>query len=144
MRGLSVAAIVLGGVVDVLLSSGLGMLLVFQAFYTRGFNHVPKEQLQGAISSLMHGDAKLYVTQTAIGLGASVIGGFVAASIAKQRRLLNGVLASWLCIGIGIVSILRRDDATPAAIHAALIAATPMCYLAGATIRLKLSRSVVA
>jgi hypothetical protein len=144
MRGLSGAAIVLGGIVDVFLSSVLGVAVVFEAVYTRGLNRVPKEQLQGVITSLMHSDAKLYAAQMTIGFGCSVIGGFVAASIAKERRILNGVLACWLSVGIAIVSVIRRYDTISLAVHAALVAATPLCYLAGATIRQKMSRPAVA
>jgi hypothetical protein len=144
MRGLSLAAILLGGVVDVFLSSAFGTLLVFEAVYTRGLNRVPKEQLQGAITSLMHNDVRLYAMQMSIGFACSIIGGWVAASIAKERRLLNGVLASWLCVSIGIVSLLRRYDAMSLAAHALLIGVTPLCYLLGAAIRQKMSRPVVA
>ncbi len=140
MRSLSLAAIILGGIVDIFLSSALGTLLVFEAVYTRGLNRVPKEQLQGAITSLMHNDARLYALQMSIGFVCSVVGGWVAASIAKERRVLNGVLASWLCVTIGIVSLLRRYDAMSTAAHALLIIATPLCYLLGATIRQKMSR----
>ncbi len=141
MRSLSFAAILLGGIVDVFLSSALGTLLVFEAVYTRGLNRVPKEQLQGAITSLMHHDVRLYALQMSIGFVCSVIGGWVAASIAKERRLLNGVLASWLCVTIGLISLLRRYDAMSLAAHTLLIVATPFCYLLGAAIRQRMSRS---
>jgi hypothetical protein len=138
MREISALAIVVGGVCDVVLSSVLGVPLVFYTVSTRGFSHLPKEQLQSAVMTAIHGAPALYALQLGIGLGCSVLGGFIAASFAKRRRLLNGILASWLCVGIGVYSLASASGVGSVPVHVGLIAITPLCYFVGARLRLKM------
>jgi hypothetical protein len=65
-----------------------------------------------------------------------VAGGFIAASLSKQRRLLNGILASWLCLGIGIYAAFSGLGTSAVWLEVVSIALTPMCYLLGARLRL--------
>ena len=105
---------------------------------SRGLGQLPKEQLQGAVVAAIHGAPALYAAQLGIGFGCSMLGGFIAASIAKQGRLLNGVLASWLCVAVGVYSLLTGRGSESVPVHLALIAVTPLCYLVGAWLRFKL------
>jgi uncharacterized YccA/Bax inhibitor family protein len=138
MRGLSPLAVIVGSVVDVALSAILGILLGLYVVASRGWSQVPADQLSRALVAAMHQDLSLHAAQLAIGFGCSVLGGFVAASIAKQRRLYNGVLASWLCVGIGIFSQLPDFTRASLVWRLATVALTPACYLAGAYIRTKI------
>jgi hypothetical protein len=142
VRGISPAAIVVGGVCDVVLSGVLGVPLVIYTASSRGLTKLPREELQGAVVAAIHSAPALYAVQICIGVGCSMLGGFIAASIAKQQRLLNGVLASWLCIGFGVYSLIRGPGGESVPVHLALIAVTPLCYLLGASLRSK--RAVVS
>ena len=82
MRGISALAIVVGGVCDVVLSGVLGVSLVIYAVSSRSLGQLPKDQLQGAVVAAIHGAPALYAIQLAIGFGCSMLGGFIAASIA--------------------------------------------------------------
>jgi hypothetical protein len=139
MRGISALAIVVGGVCDVVLSGILGVPLVIYTVSSRGLAHIPKDQLQAAVTAAIHGAPVLYAAQLGIGFGCSALGGFIAASIAKQRRALNGILASWLCIGVGVYSLASGHSGEALPNHLVLIAITPLCYLAGAWLRVKMS-----
>ena len=57
-----------------------------------------------AIMSLVHADTTLHSIQLALGLACSILGGYVAARIAKNGEVLNGALSSFLCILLGIYS----------------------------------------
>jgi hypothetical protein len=138
MRGISGLAIIAGGVCDVVLSAILGVPLVIYVVSEKGLSHVPKERLQDAVMTAIHSSPMLYAMQLVIGLGCSVFGGFVAASIAKQRHILNGVLAAWLCVGMGVYSVMSGRGTTSMPLQVLLIAITPLCYFVGA--RLKRSR----
>ena len=144
MQGLSPLAVIVGGVLDVALSTILGMLLAVYVIASRGWGHVPADQVSRALVAVMREDLLLHTVQLAIGFGCSVLGGFVAASIAKQRKLYNGVLASWLCVGIGLFSQLPDFTRASLAWRFVTIALTPVCYLAGAYIRTKMQPSVPA
>jgi len=138
MRGLSPLAVIVGGVVDVALSAILGILLGVYVVASRGWGHVSADQLSRALVAVMHEDLSLRAAQLAIGFGCSVLGGFVAASIAKQRKLYNGVLASWLCVAIGIFSQLPDFTRASLVWRLVTVVLTPVCYLAGAYIRTKI------
>jgi hypothetical protein len=142
MRGISPLAVIVGGVLDVSLSTVLGILLAVYVIASRGWGHLPGDQVSRALVAVMHEDLLLHTVQLAIGFGCSVLGGFVAASIARQRKLYNGVLASWLCVGIGLFSYL--PDFTRASLlwRFVTIALTPVCYLGGAYLRTKIRPTV--
>jgi hypothetical protein len=144
MRGLSIVAIVVGGFCDVLLSGFLGAALIFHVLSTHGLNNGPKQELRNAVVSVIHNDFALYAAQLAIGFVCSAFGGFIAASIAKRRRELNGVLASWLCVGLGVGSLLFGTAKTSAVVDVGVIMVTPLCYWAGAALRARIfGKSVV-
>jgi hypothetical protein len=103
-----------------------------------------RDQLQGALVSAMHSDLGLHAAQLAIGFGCSVLGGLIAASIAKQHKRLNGALASWLCVGIGVYALAQGKGGEPLPLHLALIALTPVCYVLGALLRIKMKRGAGA
>jgi hypothetical protein len=143
MRGISLLAIILGGVSDVVLSTILGVPLVIYTISTHGLHALPKSQLQSAVTSAIHSDLLLYAAQLAIGTGCSVLGGVIAAAIAKERRVVNGVLAAWLCVGIGAYSLVSGSDTTSPATHIALVITTPIWYLLGAVLRTKLGKAAL-
>jgi hypothetical protein len=144
MRGISVLAVIIGGVTDVALSGVLGIPFTIYVISSRGLTHAPKEQLQSAVVAVLHSSPTLYAVQLLIGLGCSVLGGFVAASIAKRRRMLNGILAAWLCVGVGVYSALIGYVTESVAVHWILIGLTPLCYALGALIKLKWTRTPTA
>jgi hypothetical protein len=142
MRGISLLAVIVGGVLDVALSSILGIVLGVYVIGSRGWGHLPADQLSRALVAVMHDDLLLRTAQLAIGFGCSVLGGFVAAWIAKERKLYNGVLASWLCVGIGLFTQFPDFTLASAVWQLVTIVLTPVCYLAGAYLRTKMWQSV--
>jgi len=141
MRGLSALAILLGGVSDVVLSGILGVPLVLYVVATRGLTRLSGVELESAVTAALRDSPALYAVQVSIGLGCSILGGFVAALIAKQRHLLNAVLAAWLCVAIGVYSLVAGVGASSVPLQLGSIAVTPLCYLLGAQLRLTISRS---
>ena len=144
MRGISLLAIIVGGVSDVVLSSVLGIPLGIYVISSRGLAHLPRDQLQAALVSTMHGSPGIYAGQLAIGFACSFLGGLIAASIAKERKILNGVLASWLCIGIGVYALVAGKGAESWSLHLGLIVLTPVCYALGASLKVRMTRPASA
>jgi hypothetical protein len=132
---LSPKAVVLGGVTDLVLSGLLGIPFTI---YVMRFQHLlslPKEQLSQATISAVHGSTILFSIQLVIGLACSVVGGYVAARIARSSFILNGVLAAWLCVGIGVYSMVSGKYQGSPVVHLLLIGITPFAYLVGARLR---------
>ena len=91
--------------------------------------------MQRALVATVHDSPLLRAVQRGIGLACSILGGYLAASIARQQKPRHGVLVSWRCVTIGFFSPI--DDFGLGALlwRLVLIALTPLCYLAGACLR---------
>jgi hypothetical protein len=140
----SVKGVLVGGITDVVLSSILGIPFVIYVMASHDLLKLPKEQVSATLTATIHGNIGLYAIQLLIGFACSVIGGNVAARLAKHDELLNGVLASWLCVGIGVLSLVNGGDSMSLGTHLMLIASTVLAYVLGAYIQLSMVRAKMA
>lgn len=141
---ISFKGIVIGGITDVVLSGILGIPFSLYVITSRGLLNLPKDQLGTAVVATIHNSIGLYAVQLLIGLSCSVFGGYVAARLAKHDEILNGVLASWLCVGIGVYAFALGKVSESLPVHLVLIAVTPACYALGAYLRRRGVRAGVA
>jgi hypothetical protein len=133
--------VLIGGVVDVLSSSLMGIPLAIYAVSKVDLAHTPKDQLGPAIAAVSHATPWLYGMQLLLGLACSVLGGYVAGWLAKHDELLNGVLSSWLCVAIGIYSIASGKDTHALWVQVLILISAPLCGVFGGYLRLR-QRSV--
>lgn len=129
----SILGVVIGGITDIVTSNLLAIPFLFYVMTKHGLLHEPVAS--GAIASAIHSNAWLYGLELAIGLGCSVLGGYVAASIAKHDELLNGLLSSLLCTAIGIYSVVWHKDSQSLLSHLLLLAAAPAFAFLGGYLR---------
>lgn len=139
MRSISFRAVLIASISDIVLSNLLGTPLAFYVISSGGLSHLPKNQLQGAVVSAMHTNPDLFAAQLGIGYVCSIAGGSIAAWIAKDRRLLNGILASWLCVGLGMYSLVSGKVSESLQLTLVLIALTPFAYALGAWLKIIMS-----
>jgi hypothetical protein len=131
----SILGVFVGGIVDVSTSFILGLpLAVYVAF------KVPLELRMGphanaAVSSTIRGNHLLYFSELAIGLLCSAFGGYVAAAIAKRHERLNGALSSYLCVGLGIITLAFHLQHDPLWQQLLLLAASPVVAFIGGDLR---------
>jgi len=137
MRGLSPLGILVGAASDLVLTIVLSSLLEIWVYATTDLSHLPREQAQAALAAAMSGPSPLYVAQLVLGFGCSLLGGFIAAALARQRHVLNGVLAGVLITALNFFLIAR--GVTRASPHVLVLSALCFaCYPAGAALRLRL------
>ena len=129
----SIASILVGGITDVGASSVLALPVAVYVMVKYDLFHSASGPT--AIASLMHSSAWLYGLQLGIGLACSVLGGYVAAWMAKHDELLNGVLSSFLCIAIGVCSVISGKDSQSIVVQILLLAAAPAFALLGGYLR---------
>ncbi len=129
----SIASIVIGGITDVVASSVLALPVVIYVMVKSDVLHSAKGST--TIASSIHSSAWLYGLQLGIGLGCSVLGGYVAAWMAKHDELLNGLLSSFLCTAIGVYSVLSGNDSQSVVVRIFLLAAAPAFALLGGYLR---------
>jgi hypothetical protein len=141
MRKISIAGVLIGGVTDVVATNVLAIPLVVYVMVRYNLLHAPDGPAQ--ITSAIHANPAIYGAQLLIGVGCSVLGGYIAAWIAKHDELLNGLLSSYLCTAIGLYSVLAGKDSHSVLTQILLLAAGPLSALLGGYLRQTQKRMVV-
>jgi uncharacterized membrane protein len=84
----------------------------------------------------MSGASAPHIAQLFLGFACSVLGGFIAAALSRERYLLNSVLAGVL-ITLLNVFLLARGVMAYSPLELALVALSFACYPLGGALRLK-------
>lgn len=137
MKKVSIPAVAVGGVVDIVASNALSIPLGIYLASKINLEQVPQQQIPDEMLGLLHANPGLYALQLLIGAACTVLGGYVAAVIAKQEEVLNGALASILCILFGLYAIVSGRSGDPAAVQIALMVVSPVLGAAGGWLRSK-------
>lgn len=135
VKNVSLVGVLVGGVVDVVATNILAIPFVSYVLVQYGFIGQSPSQMQPALANAIHGNVWLTTTQWSIGLLGSVIGGYVAALIAKKHGLLNGALSSYLCICIGILTWNAPGLDTSPFVHLAAFILSPAFGAVGGYLR---------
>jgi hypothetical protein len=144
MKKISIKGVLIGSVVDIVLSMLLALPLSLYAISKIDFAHTPKDQIHAVTAEAIQKNVPSQAVQVLIGMGCSVLAGYVAASIAKHNELLNGALSSILCVAVGILSIGSGLAASyPLIVQIALLVASPLLGLFGGYLKLVRKRTLI-
>jgi hypothetical protein len=141
MRSVSLKGVLIGGITDVVTSVILGIPFAIYAMSRLDLAQIPKEKVGSAVTAAMSGNIPLYLGQLIVGMGCSVLGGYVSAWLAKHDELLNGALSAFLCVSIGLYSIALGKDSHSLLVQILLLIASPALGLLGGYLRLKHQRA---
>src|SRR6266576_2145765 len=133
MNKISIKGVVVGGVIDIVATVILALPLVV---YVIDLTGTLKDSLQAAVMATIQASPLLYGLESVIGLGCSVLGGYVAARVAKHDELLNGLLASSLPVALGVYSLATDRGSGPLLLPVLLLIASPLCSGFGGHLRL--------
>ncbi len=136
----SIKGVLIGGIVDVVTSGVLGLPLVIYAMSRIDMSHTPSSQVSMAVTKLIHASPALHSVELLVGLMCSVLGGYVAAWLAKRDELLNGGLSSFLCIILGIYAVTTGRDSNPHWLQFLLLAASPLAAVLGGDLMRRVRR----
>jgi uncharacterized membrane protein YfcA len=139
---ISFKGVLIGGIVDISSSFLMGLPLAIYAVSKVDLAHTQKDQLGPAITAVTH-TPWLYGTQLLLGLIGSVLGGYVAAWVAKHDELLNGALSSVLCLAGGIYMIASGKDSHALWVSILMLSISPMCGFFGGYLRLRQRQRIV-
>jgi len=132
-----------GGITDVVVSMLLGIPFNIYVKASRGLPEGDLENRIALLNEAVHANVGLTIVQLVIGISCSILGGYVAATIAKQNEILNGVLASWLCLGIGIFALFSGHSAGALWLNILTLVVTPLAYFSGAHVWLRRNRPLL-
>jgi hypothetical protein len=122
MNKISIKGVIIGAIVDVVASGIAGIPLIL--YVIMHMKTVDAQSGPAAIVSHIHADLTLHSIQLAFGFACSVLGGYIAARIARRGEVLNGTLSSFLCILFGIYAATSGTLLVSPAEHALLLAAS--------------------
>jgi hypothetical protein len=137
MSRLSVKGVLIGSIVDVVASVVLGLPFAIYAMSKVDLSHMPRAQTSAAVTAVVHGNVPLYLGQLLTGLACSVLGGYVAAWLAKHDELLNGGLSSFLCVALGIYTMASGKDSNALWVQILMLLASPVLALIGGDLMLR-------
>jgi hypothetical protein len=128
MRRISIAGVLVGGVVDIIATNLLAIPVIFAAadMANADLAGAARDQVVPLIMGVLRDHPVLYIAGFVGGAMASVLGGYVAARMAKRGYLLNGALSAYLCIGSSIYALVTgRGGAIPLWQHIAFLPLSP-------------------
>jgi hypothetical protein len=127
----SIKGVLVGGLVDVSASVLFGLPFAVYEMTKVDLSHTPSAQASTALAQAIRANVPLYVGQLLVGVACSVLGGYVAAWLAKHDELLNGALSCIPSVALGIYGMASGKDSNSMWAQTLLILACPALALAG-------------
>ena len=105
--------VLVGGVVDIVSTGVFGVPYTVYVMATYNLLHLPPNQVQSALMGTIYDHPALWVIGLLPGLAGSILGGYVAARIAKHDELINGALSAYLCMAGGVYEWISAKSPLP-------------------------------
>jgi hypothetical protein len=96
---ISLKGVIIGAVTDVVGTNIWGLIAIVYIFSVYHLHQGPE------LTDALKNDPVIFILNWIIGGGFTVLGGYIAARIAKHDELLNGTLASFLCVLFALLAI---------------------------------------
>jgi hypothetical protein len=109
--GLSILSVFVGGIVDVVLSMLFNTIFLV-AWVMPKFSGEPGPEMSAKLRDAVSGDSTVFAVTFVIGSLCSILGGYIAAKMAKRGEVLNGALSAWLCVSMGLYSLFAGSANT--------------------------------
>jgi hypothetical protein len=141
MRRISITGVLTGGVVDIVATNIAAIPIVGYVIATSSIGNLPKVQQTAAVMAAIRASVALYLTLGVLGSLCSVLGGYVAAVLARRAEVLNGALSAYLCVGLAIWTLLVGQGQLPSWLHILLLPLSPALGALGGYLRTVRARS---
>ena len=136
MSDFSLKGVAVGGIVDIVSSAMAGVPLAIYAMVHGEVASLPEAQRTAALTTAMHAPG-IHAAAMLVGSLCSVLGGYVAASVAKRGEVMNGALSAWLCMAIGIYSVTLGADSGSTLQHVLTFVLSPLLGALGGYLRVR-------
>lgn len=135
---ISIRGVLIGSIVDIVASGAC-----LTAFLSYEISKVDPSQRIGthwrhAINAATDTSVLLHLTYPL----CSMLGGYVAAMIAKRHEHLNGVLASWLRVGFGMLGLSIASSREELWLGLFVLVASPVCAFVGGELSLRVHGTI--
>jgi hypothetical protein len=137
MRRLSILGVAVGGMVDIVTTNIAALPVIMYASAQIGLLTIPKAEQTAVLMSYLKDNFALYAALTVLGCLCSVLGGYVAALIARRAELLTGASSAFLCVGLGIWTMVQGNEQVPTWLHILLLPLSPVLGAIGGYLRVR-------
>jgi len=114
MKRISPKGVAIGSITDILSTNVVMFPILIYVLASAGVN---ADTAAGSMTKVLKASTLLTVSSPILGGLCSVLGGYVAARIAKHDELLNGGLSSILCVGSGVYALVSGSAAGDLLVH---------------------------
>ena len=114
MKRISLKGVAIGSITDILSTNVVMFPVVIYVLASAGLN---PDTVAGSMAKVLNASTLFFVSSSILGGLCSVLGGYVAARIAKHDELLNGGLSSILCVGSGVYALVSGSAAGHLLLH---------------------------
>lgn len=142
MKNISIKGVIFGAVTDIASTNILAIPLMGYIIISYHLAELPKDQVSSALMQVLRSDPVLFSTQLLLGSFCSILGGYVAARIAKSNEITNGALAAFLCVGSGLYALFFTHSSMPIWQHLLGFILSPALSAFGGFLRLKTKKVV--
>jgi hypothetical protein len=139
MNARSIAAVLVGGVVDIAATNVFALPLVMYVVFR---DHPAGPDATQTLLHTISSDPALVATSMVLGGLASVLGGYVAAWMAGRSHLLIGALSAYLCTAFGIAALVHGTPGVSLLQHLGGFTFSPALGLLGGYLRSLQTRRV--
>lgn len=108
----SVRAVIIGSVSDIVGTNVWGVVLGIFLVSRYNLASMPQSQIGAEITATLRSEP-LFAVNLLVGALFTIMGGYIASSIARRNEILNGALASFLCVSVGIFSLVTGSSGDP-------------------------------
>ena len=144
MRRLAIRSIFVGGLVDLFASNFFGTISQVVVLLILSIDHTSLEDAPAATRAIVNGNTAFFGAQLIIGSLCSLLGGYLAARLARHDMRLNGALSSVPSLVAGGVVIAIGHNPEHFIQHLLILPVKPIFGYAGGYLREHQLRSKIA
>jgi hypothetical protein len=104
MKRISFKGVAIGNIVDIVATN---IVVIPVMIYVLAKAGALADHDAGSLTSILKESTLYLVASIVLGGLCSMLGGYVSARIAARDEMLNGALASILCVGLGIYALVH-------------------------------------
>jgi hypothetical protein len=131
MKKISIKGVLIGAIVDIVSTNILMIPLIIYVLVSNDFINLPKVDMLKTLQAFMKTDQMVHIVQILLGSLASILGGYIAAKIAKHDALLNGALSSIFCVMFGLYAFTIGSFEDNYIKHILILLSSPILGLIG-------------
>ncbi len=139
-KKVSILGVVVGSVFDIVASNIWGMFAMFYVMFKYDLLEmalISPTELTEQILYIFRTDVLVMAANFVVGAFFSILGGYISAYIAKHNELLNGALASFLCVGSGLYALFTGNYSVSLFLAISSLFLSPLLAMFGGYLRLK-------